>query len=76
MPNFELLENKVAARNLKRDDHVMLADQLWRVVSNFRVIGGAGQMLMLAYHTHVEPQGYKFHPVPQSDQRFEIFRQI
>lgn len=76
MSNFELLDTKVAARDLAPGDHVILEDRLWRIVKNYPVIGGAGRMLMLAFHTHVDPRGYKFHPVPQSDLRFEVFRTI
>lgn len=76
MSNFEMLEDKVPARNLAPDDHVIINDQLWRIINNFPVLGGAGRMLMLAYHTHVEPRGYKFHHVEQNDLHFEVFRKI
>jgi hypothetical protein len=70
--NFELLQDKVKARDLSLGDHVMVQDKLWRVAGNFPVIGGAGRMLMLAYHTHVDPNGYKFHQVSQADERFDV----
>jgi hypothetical protein len=76
MPNFELLEHKIAASNLAAGDHIMLKDMLWRVVDNLPVIGGSGRMLVLAYHTHYAPKGFKFHQVEQHDQRFEILRKI
>lgn len=76
MNQFELLDEKVAAMNLAPDDYVILQDKLWHVINNFPVVGGGGRMLMLAFHTHVEPRGYKFHPVAQNDLRFEVFRQI
>lgn len=71
--NFELLQDKVKASDLSIGDHVMVKDQLWRVDGNFRVIGGGGRMLMLAYYSHIDPQGYKFHPVSPSDTRFDVF---
>lgn len=71
--NFELLQDKVKASDLSLGDHVMVNDQLWRVAGNFPVIGGGGRMLMLAYHTHVDPNGYKFHQVKMHDERFDVF---
>jgi hypothetical protein len=76
MINFELLSDKVKAQDLRPDDYVIVKDQLWHVINNFPVLGGAGRMLMLAYHTHVEPKGYNFHHVTQNDLRFEVFRKI
>lgn len=78
MPNFELLEDKVQNKDLKDGDHIMIKDQLWRVIRNFPVLGGGydgNRMLMLAYHTHTEPRAYKFHPV-RDETRVEVFRQI
>ena len=75
MPNFVLLEDKVKAHDLETGDHVMLNDMLWRVIDNFPVVGGGGRMLMLAFHNHVNPAGYKFHPVG-SEIRFEVFRKM
>ena len=74
---FELLEDKVQYQNLKADDHIMIDDMLWRVINNFRVIGGNGRMLMLSYHTHVDHRnGYRFHHIPghQGTARVEVFR--
>lgn len=72
--NFELLQDKVKAQILAKDDHIMVGDQLWRVVENYPVLGGAGRMLMLAYHSHINPNGFKFHHVRQSDERFDVFQ--
>lgn len=77
MPKFELLDEKVKPHSLKEGDHIMLDDMLYRVVNNFPVVGGGGRMLMLAYHTHLTPAGFKFHQLSSSDgPRFEVFRQI
>lgn len=73
---FELLEDKVDWTHLRIKDHVMINDQLWRVIDNFPVIGGSGRMLMLAHHTHLEPKGFKFHQVDTNSGRTEVFRKI
>lgn len=76
MRNYQLLDEKKKAKDLIEDDHVIITDQLWRVVNNFPVIGGGGRMLMLAYHTHIATAGFKFHPVTQSDERFDVLQKI
>lgn len=75
MKNFTLLSDKVAPVDLAPGDYVMLNDMLWHIINNFPVVGGAGRMLMLAFHTHVSPQGYKFHPI-DNHVKFEVFRLI
>lgn len=76
MTQYELLDEKVQAPVLKEGDHIMINDMFYRVVNNFPVVGGGGRMLMLAFHTHLEPKGYKFHHADTLAPRFDVFRKI
>lgn len=72
MNQFVLLDEKKRAKDLVHGDHIMVGDQLWRVIKAFRSQGNPNCMLQLAYHTHVDPQTFKFHPV-RDEERFEVF---
>lgn len=72
---FEKLENKVEARRLKPGDHIMVGDMLWVVIHTYMSMGNPPRMLQLAYHTHTDPQSYKFHSV-RHEEHFEVFRRI
>lgn len=72
---FELLPDKKQAQDLEPGDHIIVENQLWRVSRTARSMGNPSRMLQLAYHTHLAPKSWKFHPV-RDEEHFDVFVNI